>query len=85
MTEDAKPRGRPRRWESQQERQRAHRAQQAAKIRQVNALLHAVRNARLEDADLIAAVAGEDDLVLLVALTGYYRARHWMQPRPAAE
>ena len=82
MTEDAKPRGRPRRWASQQERQRAHRAEQAAKLRQVNALLHAVRNARLDDASLVAAVAAEDDVALLTALTDYYQARHWMRPRP---
>ena len=82
MTENAPKRGRPRVWGSQQERQRAYRVEQAAKLRQVNALLHAVRNARLEDASLVAAVAAEDDVVLLAALTDYYRARHWMRPRP---
>ena len=80
-----KGRGRPRVWASQQERQRAHRAQQAAKARQVNALLYAVRNARLADAELVAAVAAEDDVALLTALTNYYRARHWMLSRPTGE
>jgi len=81
MAEEVR-RGRPRRWASPQERQRAHREQQAAKARQVNALLHAVRNARLADADLVAAVAAEDDVVLLAALTRYYQARHWQRGRP---
>ena len=85
MAGDGKQRGRPRVWASQQERQRAHRVQQAAKAREVAALLDAVRNARLDDAGLIAAVAAEDDVVLLAALTGYYRARHWMRRRPTAE
>jgi hypothetical protein len=75
---EEKQRGRPRVWASAATKQQEYRKRQAAKATLVANLLHAVRNARLEDPALQAAVAAEDDLVLLEALTAHYQRRHWL-------
>jgi hypothetical protein len=82
MAEEAK-RGRPPVWGSAAAKQREYRQRQGAKAALLAALLHAVRNARLEDPALQAAVNAEDDLVLLAALVAHYRRRYWMRPPPA--
>jgi hypothetical protein len=76
-------RGRPPVWGSAAAKQREYRQRQGAKAELLAALLHAVRNARLEDPALQAAIAAEDDLVLLEALVAHYRGRYWMRPPPA--
>ncbi len=43
------PRGRPRRWTDNAEKYREHRARRSALTAAVGELLHAVRNARLDD------------------------------------
>ena len=70
-------RGRPRVWRSEAEKHRAQRARKAEKATLVEELLHAVRNAALEDPALQQVVNEGDDAAVLRALTGYYRARHW--------
>jgi len=72
--------GRPRRWASPAEKHREHRARKAALIVAVAELLHAVRNARLEDPALQQAANHGEDVAVVEALAAYYRARHWQQP-----
>ncbi|HTE18868.1 MAG TPA: hypothetical protein VK689_10890 [Armatimonadota bacterium] len=74
------PRGRPRRWTDNAEKYREHRARRSALTAAVGELLHAVRNARLDDPGLQQAATHGDDLILVEALTTYYRARHWHWP-----
>jgi len=69
--------GRPRRWESEAEKHRQHRTRRAERSGLVDELLRAVRNARLDDAELHRIAQWEDDAALLRALTAYYQARHW--------
>ena len=78
--EPRSPRGRPRRWTDNAEKYREHRARKAALTVAVGELLHAVRNARLDDPGLQQAATHGDDLTLVEALTTYYRARHWQWP-----
>ena len=73
--------GRPRRWASPAEKHRAHRARKAALTIAVGELLHAVRNARLEDPALQQAAHHGEDVEVVEALAAYYGARHWQQPR----
>ena len=73
-------RGRPRRWTDNAEKYREHRARKAALTAAVGELLHAARNARLDDPVLQQAATHGDDLTLVEALTTYYRARHWQSP-----
>jgi hypothetical protein len=70
-------RGRPRVWSSDAEKHQAQRARKAEKAALVEDLLHAVRNAALEDVALQQVVNQGDDADVLRALTGHYRARHW--------
>lgn len=81
-----KKRGRPRVWENAAAKHRSHRLRKAALAQAVGALIHAVLNARLEDAELQRQVnAATDDLAVVEALTEYYRDRHWQWPRRRAE
>ena len=77
MTGEGATRGRPRRWSSTVEKHRAYRARWKEKAEVVEELLHAVRNAALEDADLQQVVNKGDDAAVLRALRDYYRARNW--------
>ena len=72
--------GRPRRHGSDAKKHRDYRLRRAERARRVDELLVAVRNASLDDAALHQAAQYGDDAALLVALTDYYRARHWMHP-----
>lgn len=85
MEDEARKRGRPRRWESATARQREHRQRKAEVYRAAGELILAVINADLEDHDLQKQVgAASDDLSVLKALTAYYRARPWQRrPRKA--
>lgn len=86
MPNEEPRRGRPRVWEDAAAKHRGHRQRQAALTEAVNALIYAVINARLEDADLQRQVnAARDDLAVVTALTAYYRARHWQRRRPEPE
>ena len=62
------------------EKYREHRAQKAALHAALGELLHAVRNARLDNPELQAVAHHGDELTLVQALTAYYRERHWQQP-----
>jgi hypothetical protein len=77
MTSETGKRGRPRVWSSDAEKHRAQRARKAEKAALVDELLHAVRNAALDDPVLQKQVNDGDDAQVLRALTNYYRARHW--------
>jgi hypothetical protein len=70
-------RGRPRKWESEIDKHRAHRARKAEKLALLDQLLQAVRNARLDDPELQAAVtaAGDEDAALVTALIGHFQDR----------
>ncbi len=70
--------GRPRQWESTAAKHRAHRHRQGERLRLLEGLLHAVRNARWEEPELHRTLQEGDDLAVLAALTDYYRKRHWM-------
>ena len=72
--------GRPRRWSSAAEKHRAYRQRQAECQQLLAALLHAVRNASLEEPGLRQAAVDGDDAELLRALVEHYRARHWCRP-----
>ena len=74
------PRGRPRRWTDNAEKYREHRARKAALTTAIGELLHAVRNARLDDPVLQQAATHGTELEIVEALTTYYRARHWQAP-----
>jgi hypothetical protein len=78
------PRGRPRRFADAAAKQRAQRQREGEKRRQVDALLHAVRNARADDPALHRRIQEGDDVAVLAALTEYYRQRHWCTPRAAS-
>ena len=81
MESEPRKRGRPRVWETAAAKHRGHRQRQAAVSQALGELLHAVRNARLEDPELQARVnAATDDVAVLEALTAYYRFRHWQWP-----
>lgn len=81
MENEARKRGRPRRWENRTERQRAHRQRKAEVYQAMGELVLAVLNARLEDPELRQQVCeATDDLAVLQALTAYYRARHYQWP-----
>ena len=80
----AAKRGRPRRWDSAQERRQVHQQRRRERERQVNDLLHAVRNAWWDEPDLQQIINYGDDLAVLTALTAYYRGRHWNHGRPVA-
>jgi len=69
--------GRPRRWSSPVEKHRAYRARWKEKAEVVEELLHAVRNAALEDAELQQVVNHGSDAEVLRALRDHYRARNW--------
>ena len=73
-------RGRPRRWTDNAEKYREHRARKAALTAAVGELLHAVRNARLDDPVLQQVAIHGTELEIVEALTTYYRARHWQHP-----
>ena len=77
---ERRQRGRPRRWGSDAEKYREYRAQKAALHAAVGELLHAVRNARLDDPGLQASARDDDEVTLVKALTAYYRERHWQKP-----
>jgi hypothetical protein len=77
--------GRPRHWTTEAEKHRHHRARRAERQRLFDDLLHAVRNARLDDAELHRVAQYGDDAALLHALIRYYADRHWCQPRPNKE
>ena len=81
VTAGKRGRGRPRRWANAAEKQRAHRREKAVLQREVADLLAAVRNAHWEEPALQQVVNWGDDRAVLVALTAYYRARHWQKPR----
>jgi hypothetical protein len=74
--------GRPRRHGSQAEKHRDYRLRRAERTRLVDDLLMAVRNATLDDPGLHQVAQYGDDAALLVALTAYYRARHFIHPQP---
>jgi hypothetical protein len=76
-------RGRPAVWSDKGERQRQHRARQAEKLRLLDALLDAVRDARWQDAELHRLTQHGSDAELLQALTEHYRQRHWCRVREA--
>ena len=79
------PRGRPRRWTDNAEKYREHRARRSALTAAVGELLHAVRNARLDDPVLQQAATHGTELEIVEALTTYYRARHWQRPVQSRE
>ena len=69
--------GRSRRWGSAAEKHRARRARQARKAALGEDLLHAVRNAELDDAALQRVVNEGDDAAVLEGLIAAYQARNW--------
>jgi hypothetical protein len=69
--------GRPRRWSSPVEKHRAYRARWKEKAEVVEELLHALRNAALEDPELQRVVHHGSDAEVLRALRDYYRAQNW--------
>jgi hypothetical protein len=71
-------RGRPRRWSSEAEKHRQHRARESERTALVAELLHAVRNAHWEDAELERAINHGEDQEVLRALIAYCRSRNWM-------
>src|SRR5207248_2636126 len=69
--------GRPRCWSDTRSRQQAHRERQREKLRRVDELLHAVRNAHWEDREEQQRINDGDDAAVLEVLVEHYRARHW--------
>ena len=61
------------------EKMRAYRARRAEKAQLTDNLLHAVRNARLEDPELQVVVNAGDDAEVLQALVKHYQRRHWQR------
>src|SRR5262245_38663015 len=76
-----RPRGRPRVFANPAAKQREQRRREREKLRRVHELLDAVRNARCEDPILHRRIQEGEDAEVLVALTEYYRQRHWCRPR----
>jgi hypothetical protein len=82
-------RGRPRVWESAEERKRAHRASRQERTELLEGLFHAMRNAWWEEPELRQTVALGADHEALQALTAHFQTRHWMhyqatkQPGPS--
>jgi hypothetical protein len=76
--EGSKRPGRPRQWADEAEKHRQHRARRRERERLIEELLHAVRNADLEDRTLQKRISQADDAEVLRALIDYYRARYWM-------
>lgn len=74
---DPLPRGRPRIWKDEAEKQRAHRGAARQKRQLLDDLLWAVREAEWEDPELMRKLNAGDDLTVLQALIAYYRDRHW--------
>ena len=71
--------GPPKTYATNQERQAAYRQRTAERNHLVSQLLHAVRNARLDDPDLHQVAQHGEDNELLTALVAYYQARHWQR------
>jgi hypothetical protein len=83
--EERPKRGRPRCWSDTRSRQQAHRERQREKLRLVDELLHAVRNAHWEDREEQRRIHDGDDAAVLAVLVAHYRARHWgRRPAPPA-
>jgi len=74
--------GRPALWESDRQRERAYRSRRSEKVRLVDELLLAARNAWWGDRQLQAILNDGDDAAVLRALTAYYRQRHWSYGPP---
>ena len=73
----SRKRGRPRCWSDTRSRQQAHRERQREKLRLVDDLLHAVRNAHWDDREEQRRINDGDDAAVLEVLVEHYRARHW--------
>jgi hypothetical protein len=81
-------RGRPRCWSDTRSRQQAHRERQRVKLRLVDELPHAVRNAHREDREEQRQINDGDDAAVLAVLVQHDRARHWSRrqaPQVTAE
>src|SRR5205814_2872255 len=61
VAEDGTTRGRPRLWSDSGARKRAHQKRQREKLRLVDDLLHAVRNAQWDEPELNRRSQGGDD------------------------
>lgn len=77
MNKPTSPRGRPARWTDKTERQQHYRRQQAEKLRLLNDLLYAAREARWADPELHLVTQEGDDLALLGALIQHYQRNQW--------
>lgn len=84
MNEPTSPRGRPARWTDKTARQQHYRRQQAAKLRLLNDLLYAARNARWADTEMHLVTQEGDDLALMRALCEHYQRNHWCRMHPPA-
>jgi len=77
VEQEERKRGRPAVWRDARARRRAHQQRQREKLRLIDGLLHAVRNAQWEDLDLQRRLLSGTDAEVLVALTEHYQERHW--------
>lgn len=89
MTAEGAKAGRPRVWTDTRTRQRAYQQRQREKMRLIDDLLLAARNAHWEEPELYRRISKGDDAEVLEALTEHYQARHWQLflppvPRKAA-
>lgn len=75
---------RPARWESPAEKQRAYRERCQAQRQLIADLLHAVRNAHWDEAELARTMREGTETDVLTALIAHYRARHWGLRDPTA-
>jgi hypothetical protein len=79
MEQTPSTRGRPRRWSTEAEKHRYHRARQRNRLGLLDELLHVLRNARWDDPELHTIMNMGDDTEVLSALIAHYGARHWMR------
>lgn len=77
MNPEERKRGRPPVWSDARARRRAYQQRQREKLRLIDALLHAVRNAQWDDLDLQRRLLAGADAEVLVALTEHYQQRYW--------
>lgn len=82
MNELTSLRGRPARWTDKMARQQHYRRQQAEKLRLLNDLLYAARQARWANPALHQATQDGDDLALMQALIEHYQRNHWCRVHP---